>query len=141
MVVGLEAAVLVDVKKETMIYLASPYSHADEEVRKTRFEVVSKLTAELINRGHDVFCPIAYSHVLAVDFGLGGDWTFWERLDKAFIDRCDEVWVTVMDGWDRSVGVTAEIRYANDTGKPVRYIEPDDFEARNVVSQLQKTGS
>lgn len=107
-----------------MIYLASPYTHKEEIVRDRRFEQISEFTADLYQNGISVFCPIAYSHILATCFGLRGDWEFWKKLDCDFIDRCDEVWVCVLEGWRESVGVTDEIAYAKQTGKPVKYVYP-----------------
>ena len=107
-----------------MIYLASPYTHANPSVREQRYQAACRATAALIRAGQVVFSPIVHSHPL-VAFGLAGTWETWERIDRAFLERCDEVAVLMLDGWDQSVGVRAELRIAREMGKPVRFLEVD----------------
>jgi len=107
-----------------MIYLASPYSHPDPTVREQRFRAACRAAAALLRAGQPVFSPIAYSHWTA-EHGLPCTWSFWEPLDRWFLERCDEVVVLMLDGWETSVGVQAEIRIARELGKPVRYLAPE----------------
>ncbi|MCS6921487.1 MAG: DUF1937 family protein [Elioraea sp.] len=104
-----------------MIYLASPYSHPDPTVREQRFRAACRLVAAFLRAGMLVFSPIAHSHPL-VEFGLPTDWRFWERYDRAHLERCDEVVVLMLDGWKESAGVQAEVRIARELGKPVRFL-------------------
>jgi hypothetical protein len=106
-----------------MIYLASPYSHPEVEVRKQRFRDACRAAAQLLASGLTVFSPIVHGHPL-VDQGLPTDWPFWERFDRDHLVRCDEVVVLMLDGWRESVGVAGEIRIAGELGKPVRYLAP-----------------
>lgn len=108
-----------------MIYLASPYSHSDPVVREERFLITCQATAEMLRAGVVVFSPIVHSHPL-VAFGLPTEWSSWERIDYAYLERCDEVVVLMLDGWDRSVGVLAEIAVARELGKPVRFLAPNE---------------
>lgn len=105
------------------IYLASPYSHPEYEVQIRRFIEAQEKTAELMHQGHVVFSPIAYSHQFHHDHGMPGDWEFWQRYDRAFIEWCDEVWIYMLDGWQESRGIQAEISIAGEMGKTVRYVE------------------
>jgi nucleoside 2-deoxyribosyltransferase len=107
-----------------IIYLASPYSHPDPAVREQRFHAACRAAVALLHAGRVVFSPIAHSHPLA-QHGLPGNWQFWERYDRAFLERCDEVVVLMLDGWEESFGVQAEIRIAQELGKPVRYLAPE----------------
>jgi nucleoside 2-deoxyribosyltransferase len=107
-----------------MIYLASPYSHPDSAVREQRFRMACLATSRLIAAGHVVFSPIVHGHPL-VHYGLSTAWSFWERCDREHLKRCDEVVVLMLDGWRESVGVAAEIRIAEELGKPVRYLAPE----------------
>ena len=43
------------------VYLASPFSHPDPEVRIARVAAIAKITARLIAEGHIVFSPVAYT--------------------------------------------------------------------------------
>ena len=107
-----------------MIYLASPYSHPDSQIRRQRFRDACIATARLIRAGHIVFSPIVHGHPIA-EYGLPTDWRFWEPFDRAYLQRCDEVVVLMLDGWQESEGVQAEIRIAGELGKPVRYLQPE----------------
>ncbi|MBX3399531.1 MAG: DUF1937 family protein [Gemmataceae bacterium] len=106
-----------------MIYLASPYSHPDPAVREERFRAACRATAALLRAGEVVFSPIVHSHPL-VEFELPTAWSFWERIDRAHLKRCDEVAVLMLDGWRESVGVREEIGIARALGKPVRFLDP-----------------
>ena len=104
-----------------MIYLASPYSHPEEEVRQRRFDAACRAAATLIRQGRTVFSPIAHS-VAICRYGVPLDWRFWQRHDRCYLEACDEVVVLMLDGWGESVGVQAEIAIARDLGKPVTFL-------------------
>lgn len=104
-----------------MIYLASPYSHPDADVRWMRFEMACTAAANLMGRGEIVFSPIAHSHSLATIGSLPTDWDYWEKVDRHFIEVCDSVWVLMLDGWEESKGVHAEIAIAESLGKSPVY--------------------
>lgn len=113
------------------IYLASPYSVTDPiseplaaKLRKKRFEKVCKLAAELMLEGHTVFCPIAHSHPIEV-LGMKNNMQkgdFWLAQDFKFLANCTDLYVYMMEGWDRSHGVRAEIEYAEQHNIPIKYI-------------------
>ena len=115
-------------ERRTVIYLASPYNHDDPNVQELRYWEACRAAAQMMRAGWLVFSPIAHSHPIA-RFGLPGDFAFWETLDKAWIDRCDELVVLTISGWRDSVGVTAEIEYARQRGLPIRYVDPDELHA------------
>ena len=107
-----------------MIYLASPYSHSDPQVREVRFDAACLATAHLIRTGRSVFSPIVHGHPL-VRFGLPTDWAFWELHDLEHLQRSDEMLVLQIDGWQESEGVQAEIALASALGKRVNYLAPE----------------
>lgn len=106
-----------------MLYLASPYTHPDEDVRTARYKAVCQKCAELLRGGTFVFSPIAHSHGIAA-FGLPGDWDFWRRYDRQMIALCPSFGVLKLDGWLKSVGVAAELGIAMELHKPILYLEP-----------------
>ena len=120
-----------------MIYLASVYSHPDPTVREARFQAACCAAAELIRAGHTVFSPVAHSHPLTA-FGLPTDWQFWERQDRELLECCDELVVLTLNGWWESRGVQAEIRIAQELGKPVRYLAPSAPTWGHVASGGEK---
>lgn len=115
-----------------MIYLASVYSlnattDSEEHVklREGRYLQVMRKTKELLEKGLTVFSPILHCHPMSVIYGLPKDFSFWECLDKSYIDNCNVVWVYKMEGWEESRGITQEIAYAKSQGKHIIYIEED----------------
>lgn len=100
------------------IYLSVPYTGMEDE----SFEKVSSKAAELMRQRHIVFSPINHTHHMGKLFNLPGDWQFWKEQDEAFIPWCDELWVLCLDGWEKSVGVRAEMDLAISLGKEIRFI-------------------
>lgn len=93
-------------------------------MREERFRAACRATAAMLRAGEVVFSPVVHSHPL-VEFELPTAWSFWERIDRAHLERCDEVAVLMLDGWEASVGVRAEVGIARALGKPVRFLDPD----------------
>lgn len=112
-------------RQHTKVYLASPYSHAELDVRQRRADHMIKLVGELIKKHPNVFySPIAAWHYVARATQLPTDWAFWENMDRTFIEWADELWVVMMEGWQDSKGVLAEIEIAKTLGKRIRMVEP-----------------
>lgn len=102
-----------------LYYLASPYSHKDATIRKRRAEDVTCAAVSLLRHGIFTFAPIAYNEPWE-KYNLPGDWTFWCDFDKKFIERCDGGLIVLMlDGWEKSVGVNAEVAHAKSLGLPI----------------------
>ena len=106
------------------IYLATPYSHKQQNIRRDRFNAVNEVAAKLMRDGNLVFSPISHTHPIAEAGGLPKDWEFWEEYDKTFIEWADEVYVFMQEGWAESKGVTAEIEIAKETNKPITLLAP-----------------
>jgi len=102
--------------KPDLKYIASPYSHPDEDERARRWEEVVRAVAILTLDGHHVFSPIAHWHPVAAAHELPKEWNFWGKLDEEMIRRCDHLWVCMMDGWKDSVGTYAELKLAKEYG-------------------------
>jgi hypothetical protein len=118
--------------KNKLYYLASPYSHADSEIKKMRAEAVTKSAVDLLKLGVFVFAPISYNEPWE-KYNLPGDWNFWCEFDKTFVSRCDGgIIVLMLDGWDKSIGVTAEIEYAKSIGLPVHYATQKQIESGDL---------
>ena len=105
-----------------MIYLASPYSHPDPDVRHARFRSACHFAAQLAGDGHVVFCPIAHSVPMEKYGNLPGTWGFWQRQDLPMLDLARELHVAAFPGWKDSEGVQAEIdHWLSNGGSPVFY--------------------
>jgi nucleoside 2-deoxyribosyltransferase len=118
-----------------MIYLASPYSHPNPNVRQTRFEQACGAAAALIRAGVAVFSPVAHSHPIA-HFGVPTSWEFWAHVDREHLARSDVLAILTLPGWRESIGVTAEIAVARELAIPIVYIGPADLNAGADPPQL-----
>lgn len=113
---------------ERLYYLASPYAHRDPAMMITRYKAAIDAVAELMLNDLVVFSPIVHNHHVnvslhKVDESQGSRWDYWKRFDLAMLDRCDAVIVLMIDGWRESVGVAAEVKHAEEQGKPVYYYD------------------
>ncbi|GIW90181.1 MAG: hypothetical protein KatS3mg109_0613 [Pirellulaceae bacterium] len=123
--------------KSDLVYLASPYSHADPQVRQARYQAACRAAAWLIGQGHLVFSPIAHSHGIT-QHGLPVDWDFWEEHDRRMLVACDRVVVLMLPGWRESLGVQAEVAIARELGKPLAYLSPDLATTSHTLTRLVK---
>lgn len=103
------------------IYLAIPYTG----IEQLSFETANRVSGRLMQEGHIVFSPISHSHPIAQTCELPAHWDYWKEADTAFLSWCDEVRVVMLDGWQRSKGVNAEMEIAEMIGKKIRFIDPD----------------
>lgn len=108
-----------------MIYLASPYSHKDPVIVKTRFLLVEQCTAALINAGHFVWSPIVHFHEMAAKYSMPTDAEFWKAYNFDFIRRADEMYVLDIEGWQESKGVMMELKVADAMMLPVKFVSPE----------------
>lgn len=104
-----------------IVYLASPFSHANPIVREERFRRVCRHAAAMMKAGRVVFSPIVHNHPVAKEHDLPRGWGFWSRMDEPFLRVADEVVVLQLPGWEISKGVQAEIALAKRLGIPVSY--------------------
>jgi hypothetical protein len=111
---------------DELIYLAIPYSHPSDEVRNYRLHLVSDIAGKLMNEGKVVFSPISHGDTIAKIHNLPTDWEYWEKSCKSFVSRSTKVIVVMANGWDKSKGVSAEIKLAEQLGIPVEYYSVDD---------------
>jgi len=118
---------------KTLVYLASPYSHQNPEIESKRYHAVMRAAVRMLGEGVPVFAPIVYSHPMVpyANFiwdGEGENGLFDKRsdFDYRMIDACDVLCVLMLDGWEESVGVSAEIEYAQKAGKFIEYIHEQE---------------
>ena len=56
---------------------------------------------------------------------LGSD--YWTDADVPFMNIANSLVVVKLPGWEKSSGTQKEIAYFRAQGKPILYIEPNDF--------------
>lgn len=111
-----------------LVYLASPFTDEDGYLMEQRANQVSKAAGYFIQKGYNVFCPIAHSHHIAKNSELeaaGSDEAHltWMRVDLAVLEKCDTMFVYMLPGWDTSKGVGIEIQYCIDNQIPISYYD------------------
>jgi len=111
-----------------MLYLASPFSHSDPMIRQYRYKKACRATARLIAAGIPVFSPLCNS-VPAVELGgLEAEHSTFMAVDLPILQRCDEILVIGLDGWEQSLGVRAEVFEAMHLRKPITVIDEADID-------------
>lgn len=110
----------------SLIYLASPYSHANPIIKHQRFEAACRAAGRLMRQGQCVFSPIAHSHPIEQHFEDGGTegHDFWLRQDFAILARATKLVVLTLDGWEQSRGVAAELEFAQANSIPFEFLAP-----------------
>lgn len=109
---------------DKLVYVAGPYSHEYERIRQERNDMLTQVSAMLVEKGILNYSPITHSH--AQQQYLSNNETsfeYWRRNDFAFLSRCDELYVITLDGWDKSFGVAEEIKFAKEHKIPIRYFK------------------
>lgn len=106
-----------------MLYLASPYTHSDPLIVKTRFLLAEQVTANLLERGYFIYSPIVHCHALAEKYALPSDFTFWKQYNFDFIRRSDQFLILNIPGWEESKGVTAERDFARECGIEIGFVD------------------
>jgi hypothetical protein len=107
-----------------LVYLASPYSHADASVRHARYIYAIRAAAALWRQGWMVYSPIIATHPVAGVLGSeASGFEHWRNFDLAMLSRCDRLTVLRLEGWEQSVGVSAEIAAARGLGLPIDYMD------------------
>lgn len=104
-----------------MIYLISPYSHPDPSIREYRMRQAAQTTYILMSHGEIVFSPIVHGHALVANVSecTETSWGFWGFQCLGMLDKADAVYVLDLDGWEESVGVDAELKYADSLCLPI----------------------
>lgn len=117
-----------------MIYLAAPYSHPIPAVRELRYAQINDFAARLMLMGRVVFSPISMSHEIAryMPDTFVMDHDFWMAVDLPILDRAERLVVLMLDGWQQSRGVKAEVGRARELRLPVHYTRLDDMDLLDV---------
>lgn len=122
-----------------MKYLASVYSlNADASLREERYQYALKWLAKFSLEGVPVFSPVVHSHDCGIVHNLPCTFDFWSKLDYAYMDACDELYVLQMDGYEQSVGVSSEVNYAFLKGIPITYFKCEDSPPATTYVETQQ---
>ena len=121
----------------SFIYIASPYSDPDPAVREKRYLAACYYTVKLLSARKFPYSPIVSNHHLALEFGLNYTANDWMAYNFAMLSSAKELHVLTIEGWDKSVGLTAEVNFwrALRQGSPIYYI---DFDGRAGSRKLAR---
>lgn len=114
-----------------LIYLAAPLGHPDPSVRKARFESVNRYCGYLIRQRTLVFSPLSLGASLDTNDISN---SVWYAIGLHFLARCEEMRILALDGWDVSVGVGLEIKYARQLCIPVSLVDPVTYDSELLHS-------
>lgn len=103
-----------------LAYIAAPYSAKSPEVMQRRANEVMAFSAWLWREG---ICyplsPVSMWHEAATRCGLPTDATSWTACNFAYFTACEVMYLLKLDGWQESVGVEMELKWARDRGMDV----------------------
>lgn len=125
------------------IYLAIPYTGMQE----SSYKQANTASVLILNQGLNVFSPITHSHPLTLidNYEIPHTWEYWQHIDYQFIDWADEVWILVpeegIEPVVKSTGVTAEIKYAEEHNKKVKFIQIVDGKIEEYKPIVEETNS
>ena len=114
-----------------MIYLASPYTHEDPNIRLARFFAAQDATAALIASGKLVFSPIVYTHAIALKYNLPHTIDFWQSFCLGMLKKADMLFVLCLPDWQSSRGILTEIEFADMHNIHIKYLT-EDLQYREV---------
>lgn len=123
-----------------VIFIAMPSMGAvnsESAVTGRLNEVVYKSIANfhVKNPNFTFVSPMVQDYNILAHMGKDPVWAVWQNHCRRLIERCDEVWVLMLDGWcnpnhkrdavyNTSEGVAAEIEHAYSCEKIIRFIMP-----------------
>lgn len=109
-----------------VVYVASPYTGTEQE-RKQRHREVRTFVAYMLQQGETVISPIVHNHSLAALHNLPKDFAFWQHHCINLLRACDKMYVLMLNGWEESVGVQAEIAEGSEMEIPIICVDPKDY--------------
>ena len=119
-----------------MKYVSAPYSSALD--KDQRMIIVTTYSATCLLRDEHVICPLTMGHNFiktSVKLPFQSEW--WLDWCINLLAGCDEMDVLMLPGWDTSIGVTAEVEYAQQNGIKINYIKSEDL-LKPLSSQPQR---
>jgi hypothetical protein len=109
-----------------VIYLASPYSHPDPLIMRTRFLIAEQFVVHILKKDNlIIFSPIVYCHKLAVDNALPTDANFYMVFNMNMLRRSEAMFRLELKGWEESKGVEVESNIAKMLSIPIVRFDAD----------------
>jgi hypothetical protein len=106
------------------IFVAAPFNGTEVE-KEERVKNLSEYCVKLFNQGDSPISALLMGLSFAKYGNLPTDTETWKIFSETLLKGCDELHVLMLDGWDKSTGVSIEIAKANNMGIEIKYINPN----------------
>lgn len=119
-----------------LIYLGSPYFSNSKDIMDVRVRHAEHCMAHFRRTASEVvvYSPIVQWSSVAHNHELPHDFDSWAQQDFFMIRKASAIWVLTISGWKESYGLSQELEYAADIGKPVMYIIPEEQSTNYVLT-------
>lgn len=107
-------------------YLASPYSHRDRDIMDDRYNLACEALVWLLDRKIWTYSPIVHCHHIAQRYDMPHSFSFWSAYNKAMLTDAMGLLILAIDGWDTSVGVQEEMKWATKYKIMTKFIHRTD---------------
>ena len=108
--------------KKGFKYVASPYWHPEEQIRRARARAAMAAVTELIEQHINVFSPVVYSAVIQEKSGFRPP-EGWYSFDLNFLAQASGMIILEIPGWKKSRGVLIETAYAQGREMPIEKVK------------------
>lgn len=127
-----------EAKSPGYFYISNPYNGTNEQ-REHRAQIAAQTCGKLLRMGVHGWSPIVHNHAMMRAFD---QFTLEERrtliLDFDFSLLCASKGMIVLEleGWDQSYGVSAEIKFCEEMGLPIKYLRPADLDSGKDLHEI-----
>ncbi len=99
------------------IFISLPYTHDDKEVMYWRANHARDMMVQITRDGNSPVCPVVIGlDILRHDPQITMSYDEWLDFSLTYMQGCDEMWLLCIDGHEKSVGVSEEIKLAISMG-------------------------
>lgn len=121
-----------------MIFVSSPYSTPDREIRKTRYLLARDFVHHIMQTMQCIaFSPIVYGHSFSENYQVPTDAQWWLAFNMNMLRRSESMFELKLNGWKESKGMQIERNIARMLNIPVVEF---DHEFRNLTALAEKFG-
>jgi hypothetical protein len=104
------------------IFVAGPFNGVSEEEKQGRVNSIKLYCVKLFSEGDTPISALLMGLTFADIGGLPTNTEMWMEYCEKMLNGCDELHVLMLDGWEKSTGVAAEIEIAKRLGIEIKYI-------------------
>lgn len=104
------------------IFVAGPFNGGDDVIKELRVKTIKKYCVSLFSEGNTPISALLMGLTFADVGGLPTDTSTWSQFCENMLKGCDELHVLMIEGWEKSGGVAAEIEVAKKLGIKIEYI-------------------